>query len=464
MFNITFVFGLFNAVIGLACYLLPSVFGLAGGFVVTFGIITLIFYLVNFRWSLLFQVRILLLASIGYFAGVVKAVDPLLLFSPVEAESQSFEIGVKMFGLTSIALFGSFIGISIGFRRGVCRRNLLSSRLSVGFNDWYLIYYFSLVIVLITGYFSALSYGPTVFQGVYGTGEGRGQALGNLQSIGIVCAVLSIVASMLIGKKKYMYFSIAAILYFFVWGILIRGGRLEVLSGLLTIIICIPLLNGKITRITMRQLVYVVFLAVFMESWGWIRSTLTTFDSESIFEGYKRLAESGIYFAGTVSGIATSFANTLHMVDQNIISHLWGRSYFEYIPRTPPEFLYPDRPSDYSSIFDNYGYAAVGGFFELAEAYLNFGVFGCFIVPLLISFSLSKIYQNSFNGGLFWFLMLSAVLSVFFRGAWYQSFAFYKSLFTGLVIYALVVLVVSLFGMHMSRRKSTDLLALRSSK
>jgi len=464
MFKLTFTFGMFNAALGVVCYATPAMYESGGIYFFLFAISSLILYLIHYRWSLLFQARMFLLAVIGYFAGFVKLIDPSLLFSPVEPTSQSFEIGVKMFGLTSLALFGSFIGITLGFRRSVNVYQNPMARISNVLKDWHLTYYLTFAVIVLTGHLSALSYGPTVFQGVYGTGEGQGQSLGNLQSIGVVCTVLNITAALFINRRKFLYGSIVAVSYFFVWGILIRGGRLEVLSGLLAIAICIPLLNQRITRVTKRQMLYIFLTAVFMESWGWLRSALTTVDSEAMFDGYKRLADSGIYFAGTVSGIATSFANTLHMVEGNAITLIFGKSYLEYIPRTPPEFIYPGRPPDYSSMFENYGYAAIGGFFELAEAYLNFGLMGCLFVPLIISFLLSRVYQNAFRGGLFWFLILTAILSVFFRGAWYQSFAFYKSLFTGIGVYLFVMAVISFFRTSLSKQKSFGRIAIGGNK
>lgn len=464
MIAFVFSFGLLNAILGVLCYFLPSSYEWYGTYYFALAATSLILYLIHFRWSLLFQARMLLLSVIGYFAGLVKAIDPLLFFSPVETAAQTLEVGAKMFGLTSVALFGSFLGLSFGFKHRFLKNNYAILPLVKGRAKWSAIYYLSLIFIFVTGYLSSLSYGPTIFEGVYGVGEGQGQALGNLQSIGVVFVILNIAASQKYSSVIYRNISILAILYFFVWGIFIRGGRLEVASGVLAIVICIPLLKGKITNVSLKQIIYIIFAALLMESWGWLRSALFSTDSETLIENYARLAESGVYFAGTVSGIASSFANTLHMFDNNLISAIWGISYFEYLPRTPPEFLYPGRPSDYSSLFQIYGYASIGGFFELAEAYLNFGIFGCFLIPMLISFGLSRIYQMAFKGDLFWFLILSAILSVFFRGAWYQSFAFYKSLFTGLVIYVLVVLVVSLLGLHMSRIKSLDNLVPRSAK
>ena len=68
---------------------------------------------------------------------------------------------------------------------------------------------------------------------------------------------------------------------------------------------------------------------------------------------------------GTVSPISTTFANTVWLVDSKTIDLTLGKSYFEYILRTPPEFLYPNRPIDYSWIF-------VSSIHFLLANYINF--------------------------------------------------------------------------------------------
>lgn len=424
---------LLNALIGLLVYVNPIVFLDYGWWIVAVGISTLAVSLIKLKYSVFFQTRILLLATIGYFSGIVKAINPNLAFSTVAIGSQTPEIGAKMFALTSIALFGASAGFIIAWKKNKIYLNDPAYLFKP--YHWMIVYLTASVGVLITGYLSAISYGPTVFNGTYASGEGEGQLLGNLQSMGVIFLVLCFISAKKIRNQYYFISAIILALYFLGWGILIRGGRLEVLSGLLALFVAVPAVQGKVSRLNIKYCFIILLLAIFMEAWGTLRSTLYGGATEDIIDGYVRLAESGVYFAGTISGIATTFANLLHMVDTRVVGYSFGETYFNYILRSPPEFIYASRPPDLSMMFEKYGYESIGGFFELAEAYLNFGIFGCLIIPFIISFVLAKVYRRVLCGSWFYLFLLSAMLSVFFRGAWYQTFAFYKSLLTGFILF-----------------------------
>ena len=91
-------------------------------------------------------------------------------------------------------------------------------------------------------------------------------------------------------------------------------------------------------------------------------------------------------------------------------------------------------PQDLAWIFVNNGLTSGGGFFELAEAYLNFGVIGVLVVPFIISFLFGyKLFiYNKYS--LLGSMLLFGLLSSFLRGIFYQSFALYKSVITGFII------------------------------
>lgn len=418
-------------------------------FLVFFGLTSVFYAILHFRYSLLFQARVALLVSIGCFAGIVKAFNQNGFFSPVETSVQDFDIGAGMFVLTSFSLLGA----SAGFMFGRRNNKTIAERLQIYIMPrkfWFWLMVWASSVTILTGYLSAKSYGSTVFDGVYGTGGGEGQLLGNLQSIGVICLVMVCIAETRFRVSRFPIFSIMLSFYFLGWSILLRGGRLEVLSGLMAIIVVIPAISGKITRFRSIHYLILLLLAIFMEAWGSLRSTLFAGATETIIEGYTRLAESGIYHAGTISGIATTFSNILHMVKNHVVELQFGSTYIDYIFRSPPEFLYPSRPADLSLIFDKYGYSSIGGFFELTEAYYNFGAFGCLIIPFFISFFFAKIYHKVLRGNWLYLFMLTALLSVFFRGAWYQSFAYYKSLLTGFVLYFLFIIIKSQFDSNTS--------------
>jgi hypothetical protein len=422
-----------NAAIGVVLFYFPSQFLIIGYGAFLLSLLSLMLAISHFKDNLLYQFRILFLASVGYFAGFAKIIDADLAFSPIQIDAQSLEIGVKMYGLTSLAILGAFIGL----RRTSMNREPFTQVFFEKPMPKYWLFALTFFAVFVIGYLSSRSYGSLVWQGVYASGEGEGQLLGNLQSMGVICTTLLLLAAKRIDKKTYYLLAFIASIYFLVWSILLRGGRLEFLSGIFTIIICLQAANGHIFKINFKNYSVLIICAILMEFWGYLRSSWAADNFETFTEGYVRLFESGVLFAGTLSGIATTFSNTIDMLNKELIEFQLGRSYLDYILRTPPEFIYPDRPKDLSAIFAPQGYASVGGFFEIAEAYINFSLIGVFVIPMLISYIFSKIYNGAIRGSTISFFLLMGISSVFFRGAWYQTFAFYKAMVTAFVIFVI---------------------------
>lgn len=442
-----------NACLGIFIYFDPQIYEEFGTFLFLISLTSTLLLVIYFKDIFLYQLRILFLVVIGLIAGFVKLINPDLAFSPVGVEVQTMRISAMMFGLTSVALLGSSIGLA--WTRSSCQIIYPS----VIFNNWEpkILFYLGAPIILLIGYLSAISYGPSVFDSVYMSSEGEGQLLGNLQSIGIIILAMNFFSAHRIHKNKYLFLAIFLGGYFLVWGILIRGARLEFLSGLLTIFIAGQVVRGKSCAVNLRFYIFLLSLAVGAESYGYLRSTMAIETSESFAHGYQRMYDSGVLFFGTMSGIATSFANTLDLVDVGRIKLQFGGPYWDYILRAPPHFLYPDRPLDLSSIFENYGYASIGGFFEIAEAYLSFGLIGSFLIPFLISLIFGGIYTRALKGSKFYFFLLLGLLSVFPRGAWYQSFAYFKALVTAAILYLIYWLIMEyLFATKVSGASSSQ--------
>ena len=439
-FSIILYLLLANAVLGAYVYLYPHIYFHCGPIFFIFSLIVVTLAILFWRFNLLFQSRILLLGIIGYFAGFVKAMDPSAAYSPVGIDTQTLEVGAQMYGLTSVALFGAFVGLKLGFDQNNPHLSkwVGTSRLMP---DSYFNYFFALIIILIVGYFSAISYGDSVFISGYASGTGQSQLLGNLQIIGVIGMVIATTAAVKI-QKKWAYWGLVFIgMYFFIWGILIRGGRAEVLSGFFAIFVALAAAKGEIARLTKRDILAIIFIGLFMEAWGVLRSSLSRMgeENETIMEGYIRLFDQGIYFAGTISGIATTFSNIIHMIENSVLDFNFGQSYFDYLLRSPPEFLYPERPRDLAWIFPDYGYSAIGGFFELAEAFYSFGLLGCFFIPFIISFIISRSYSKAMRGSFLWLFICAGIWAATFRGGWYQTFAYYKSILTGIILYLIFI-------------------------
>jgi uncharacterized protein (DUF486 family) len=421
---------------GLILYFDSALFESFGNVIFMLAVLGLIWNVRRMEQDFMGQLRLVFLSAIGFYAGFVKILGPDIGFSGFGLRVQTFDIGVKMFALTLLAMSGMQLAYGLAeTRKTHIRPPLIQSAPKAQLT---ILHGVSTFFIFLIGYFSALSYGPPIWLAVYASGEGEGQLLGNLQAMGVIFIGLNYLFASKINKRTYWLVSFSSYFYLLVWGILIRGGRLEFLSGIMALFVGYQIIRGRDRRLSIWYYIYLVLAAVLMEYFGYLRSSLSGVDTETMLDGIARMLDEGFLFLGTISGIASSYANVLHMVQNKVIDWQWGIPYFEYLLRTPPDFLYPDRPQDLSAIFDKYGYLSIGGFFELAEEYLNFGLVGVFFIPALITYLFKRIQDKAKAGSLFYYIQLLAIMSVFMRGAWYQTFAYYKAMVTGLIIYGLL--------------------------
>jgi len=394
--------------------------------------------------NILFLARTLFLGGIGYFPMVVKIVyGPDAFFSGLERTTQDFDIVLVMYVATSLALLGNEIGLYLGERgqkQTVPRHDTAYER-----SLWKTIFFCSIPIVLWASYEAAKSAGSSVLIAGYAS-EYQDLPMGNIIAIGIICLL-----AMWVMLQKYrfkyawcIFISLASI--FLGYSIFLRGQRQDVLTALLGITVCYALVKGKSYKITIKSFLTIVLMYIVFEMWGVARLVIATTGINlkhlfTIIIANATDASDAIKF-GTVSPIATTFSNTVWLINSGNLDFAWGKSYWEFILRTPPEFLYPGRPTDYSWMFEDYGLLAGGGFFELAEAYMNLGLVGTLLIPATISFLLSKAFYNTLRKQtVFSYFLLFSFLGVFFRSTWYQTFGFYKAFCTVIVLYFIFWLV-----------------------
>ena len=128
---------------------------------------------------------------------------------------------------------------------------------------------------------------------------------------------------------------------------------------------------------------------------------------------------------------------------------LMGSSYFDFLLRTPPQFLGLPRPQDLAWQMDVAGQMmAQGGIFEVAEAYWNFWFFGAFFVPFVISFLMGSLLRKALicsESWLFAAISFETIMLMSPRAIWYQTFAYYRTATTLVVIYFLVKFAADFF-------------------
>ena len=395
--------------------------------------------------NIYFLARTLFLGGIGYYPMLIKGLaGPDALFSLYEQSTQSLDIVIVMYVATSFALFANELGLFFGGHTSVGKNQSVISNKS---ELWRTIFYASIPIVVLVSYVTAKT-APTIFDATYAS-QSTGQLLGNTQNIGIICILAMFVALYKVKIRYGRAILIVLAILFVVWAMLLRGMRQDIVTPVFGLLVCYGLISAKGYRLSLKNVVVLFGFVVFIEFMGVVRAMVA--DGIPFHEMWKIFTETlflkqDAYQFGTVSPIATTFANSVYLIDSNSMHLLFGKSFLEFIPRTPPEFMYPGRPVDYAWVFEMYGLSAGGGIFELAEAYLNFGLIGALIVPFIISYLMARAFYNAMckQTALSYFLLFS-FLGMFLRGTWYQIFAFYKSFLTAIILFMFFCAIHNIF-------------------
>lgn len=123
---------------------------------------------------------------------------------------------------------------------------------------------------------------------------------------------------------------------------------------------------------------------------------------------------------------------------------LLGKTFFDWLPRTFPEFLFPNRPEDPSYLMQYEGqWFGWGGIHEIAEEYWNFGFLGVIIMPFLFSYLINSLGKSFIRSSSFFTAIPIVWLIMMPRWSWYQIFALYKStIVMVIIIYILYSIII----------------------
>lgn len=130
--------------------------------------------------------------------------------------------------------------------------------------------------------------------------------------------------------------------------------------------------------------------------------------------------------ANQVMGTFYGFIGKINTTHE--IGYLWGESYFNYLLIAPPGFLGFSRPLGLEWSTDIGGERmSQGGVFEVAEAYANFGLLGCFLISFVVSFCIQRLLCLAVKKKSSYFLLWYLVsVFMFARSIWYQNFSFFR--------------------------------------
>jgi hypothetical protein len=395
--------------------------------------------LISEQWSPMYVLRFFLLSGSG-------VIPPLLLFLVGDGTKvmnyalalQSRETAGHLLLLAMLALSGSALGWRVGCSLG-SNPTLKIRWLDIEFTEDRSAFY--LAVFGVSGFAAATmlasSLGPYLWEASY-TQQASTQMFG-LTAYNMLCtlSVLIIFAIAVCNRFKSLGVNALAMfmaVYVLIECMLLRGMRAEVVGTLFGGFMLYSIFYRK------RLSGYVVISAfsfgfVFVYLWGSYRATAAS--GFSLYDAFAFMLSSArsydylgndLYQTGTFGDISATFFNAVALIESRAMGLLYGSSYFDFIPRTLPALLYPDRPRDLSFVFYDVGIAYGGGIFELAEAYLNWAAAGCFLVPFAISSLLGAVYELALAKPN---VLRLAICGVFagsiFRGTLYQSFVFYRA-------------------------------------
>lgn len=422
------------------------------------------------RDNLFFLIRVLLIASVGLYAFSIKMYGLDWSFSVYEFRTQTFDIAFEMYALTVLAIGPTVAGLVFGeraaerklFSNHLCRSKIFE-RVEKDF--------FTLAAIVSVLIFSSLivsSSSGTIFEVAYGLGSEGDTGVGvSSQIISVSIAVLAFFLFKMkdepgrLDKQIYFFAIVACVCYGFIWAQLVRGLRQDVVMGLAAIFFVYCVFNEDAIHLKAKYVIFALIGITLLEFLGLIRNGINLYFTNSGSVSLMDVIQLGlgnaavqekVVYSGTLGPISTTFANVVYGFENGLLDHVYGASYLDYWMRIPPEFLYPDRPKDYATIFASIGLQSGGGLFELAEAYVNFGILGVFAVPFLVSFILSYVLSAALHTKrLFWVFLATALVSVWIRGTWYQNFAYFKvlilcCLLAGLLMIFSVILKRGLSG------------------
>lgn len=415
--------------------------------------ISIIFFILllwhNFvNQNILYGFRNFMLGSIGYLAASVISINPAAYFSSYMRESQTINITYLILIATNLALIASQLGFYYAARTTVKKRLIVEydNKKSLG------------VAVLIIAIFSFIlihnSSGLVLFQltgSVYGTDDTHTISINissvylNLTCMYLMFYVFKYKTDALSSIKNPLW--VYLLVLFVVLSNTLIGFRQNSLSLLLSLLMFYGIYETGHQRLKVKHLLILIALFLFAQFVGFYRTVSLT--TGGFWQALQTLfqVEAGVvsFQQGTLNDLAATFSGVIYLLQNHVLSPLYGLSYLDWIPRTLPQFMYPGRPQDLAWVFVNSGYQSGGGFFELAEAYYNFGLLGCFLIPFILSFLLGYIYKrlivNKYST--IDFFMFFAIMASILRGGWYQSFAWYKSWIAGLCLYVFICILAN---------------------
>jgi len=146
-------------------------------------------------------------------------------------------------------------------------------------------------------------------------------------------------------------------------------------------------------------------------------------------------------------GSATLVMCVVGLHNENAYDYMWGSTLLDRLRNTLPRSINPFRTDDLAMIYDSrFNVTSTGGMPELAEAYLNFGPAGAFLLPGFISCVMFLFYRRALERDNLqsWALFGSILMSIVYSNL-YGIGHVYKAGLTGVLINIFIFLIYNIF-------------------
>lgn len=413
------------------------------------GIVTLA-SLPIFNWNLFFSLRMIVLAIPGLAGGGLIAIGQKWIVCGHLVKYQTPEIATQMMLLTVMALCSTI------YAWVVITKKVTFKQIWRPDGTYHVRIASYLLIAVISAILVGPSRGDLIFKAPYSS-VAYSPPLGlNIFGILVVFSVITCVTYTLIypsiRRYQIMIFIVAIILILYAF--VLRGNRGELVSFLVAWFLLWHEIKHKKIEIW-KLVLFTIALIFFSQVWAIYRATATTgmslFGAAKeallyLFSSAEMVGKGDVSPLGRITpvGMSTILFGTIGMADTGVFPRLYGISYLRYIPNTLPTFIYTSRPQGLAWIFVNYGETSGGGFLELAEAYLNFGMIGSIVIPGLISLFYFTVYRHALMR---WspqaFMWYGIAASMIIPTTLYGTFSLYKALVTWLIIEGVLAVIVA---------------------
>lgn len=369
------------------------------------------YFTIRYSRNIFFILRYVLCSVIGIGCSLAWVQGGNILIAPFGAIYQTHEATVSLSGSVLLASTGSALGWHIAFmRKTVVAQNHAFDFLRSEFTLYRKLFlgmallFISLFIYREGGFIS----GSKMYT------ESRnelGFALGAFNALIYVCYSFFLVASIItnFNYKKIIFFT----LLIFCTPIL-AGSRGDYLIQLAILLFIfgnfnnagqLPISKRRFPILFSLICVVVLYLlAVFIEVWRSTGSLNTAIDLLFAASSLLKERDSGLVLSmSTANQMAGHFYAVYAKLNFANEEYLYGSSYVDFIARSTPSFFGVPRPEDLASKMEVSGLMmAQGGIYEIAEAYWNFGYWGSFFIPLLISMLLGLLLRRCVTSRFSW--------------------------------------------------------------